>query len=267
MEVFAFNDYREYLSYRIKSDEKGRGYQKKLALAAECQSSYLSQVLMGSANLTLDQAMGLCQFWEFDSDESDYFLSLVQWARSGKKSLRSHLEKKMDKLRVKRRKLSDRFKEAGQITQGQEIEYYSTWYLPVIHTMVSVPKLRKPEAIAKALNLELNVVEKALNSLKAIGLVEELREGWTNTARSIHLKSDSPLNFAFHSNIRQMAARDIQKNEPGQSIHYSAIHSLSERDFDRLKEMMISLIERSRSLVADSKEETAIVFGLDFFRC
>lgn len=266
MEVFGFSEYREYLNHRIESDQEGRGYQKKLATAAGCQSSYLSQVLSGHANLTSEQAIGLCAFWEFNEDETGFFMALVQYERAGTPKLREHLLDQMNKLRTKKRTLSNRFHEAGEITPGQEQEYYSTWYLPLIHTMVAVPRFRRVDAIAKSLSLSAAVVEKALHTLMKIGLVEEKDGFWTNTARSIHLKSSSPLNFAYHANMRQLANRDMQQSEPGQHIHYSAVYSLSEKDFDRLKQQFIDAIEESRKVVRDSREETAVVFGLDFFR-
>ncbi|MEY4630353.1 MAG: hypothetical protein RIQ81_473 [Pseudomonadota bacterium] len=266
VEIFGFSDYREYMTHRISSDEEGRGYQKKLAVAAGCQSSYLSQVLSGQANLTVEQAVGLCVWWQFDEDETDFFLALVQIDRAGTPKLREHLQQKIDQLRTRRRKLSNRFRDAGEITPGQETEYYSTWYLPIIHTMVSVPRFRKPAAIAAALSMPQSAVESALANLEKAGLVQQKDGLWSNTARSIHLKSDSPLNYVYHGNIRQLAGRSMQRTEPGQSIHYSAVYSLSEKDFDRLKQQFITAIEESRSVVRDSKEEAVVVFGLDFFR-
>lgn len=266
MEVFGFSDYREFVTHKIQTDHSGRGYQKKLALAAGCQSSYLSQVLSSQANLTVEQAIGLCSYWSFDEDETEFFITLVQHDRAGTVKLKEHLLTKMEAIRVKRRKLSTRFQTTSQITPGQELEYYSTWYLPVIHTMIAIPSFRYPRAIATQLNLELQTVENALVSLQKSGLAEKTDHGWINTARSIHLKSESPLNFAYHNNIRQMAGRAMQKSKPGENIHYSAVYSLSQSDFDKLKQQMINTLEESRKVVMDSKEETTAVFAMDFFR-
>lgn len=266
MEVFGFSDYREYVTHRIQTDTEGRGYQKKLAVAAGCQSSYLSQVLSSQANLTVEQAMGLCSYWSFDEDETEFFMTLVQHDRAGTMKLKEHLLGKMDVIRVKRRKLSTRFQATSTITAGQELEYYSTWYLPVIHTMIAIPGFRQPKSIAAQLNLELQTVEDALTALQKSGLAEKTEFGWTNTARSIHLKSDSPLNYAYHNNIRQLAGRAMQKSKPGENIHYSAVYSMSQADFDKLKQQMIATLEESRKVVIDSKEETTAVFALDFFK-
>ncbi len=266
MKVFGFSNYRDYLSFRLQSDEEARGYQKKLATAAGCQSSYLSQVLSTQANLTPEQSIGLAAFWNFDEDETEFFLSLVQHDRAGTPKLREHLLAKMEVLRIKHRTLSNRFQHVPAITDKVELEYYSTWYLPVIHTMVAVPEFRHAKAIARQLNLAVEVVENALETLARAGLAEKMDYGWTNAAGSIHLKSESPLNYVYHRNIREIAGRTMQQRNPGENVHYSAIYSLSKSDFDRLKQQMVAMLEESRSVIINSKEETAAIFALDFFQ-
>ena len=266
MEIFGFSDYRDYMKFRIDTADEGRGYQKKLAAAAGCQSSYVSQVLSCQANLTLEQSIGMCAFWDFDEDEIEFYLTLVQNERAGNIRLREHLLEKMEVLRTKRRTLSNLFQDVTAITSGQELEYYSTWYFPVIHTMVAIPEFRLAKNIAQQLNLSEDVVDNALDTLARMKLVESTPNGWINTARSIHLKSSSPLNYAYHDNIRTMANRSMQQAQPGENIHYSAIYSLSKKDFDSLKQQMIAMLEETRSVVIKSKEEAAVVFALDFFR-
>jgi hypothetical protein len=80
MEIFGFNDYRSYLSHRLANDDEGRyrGYHKKLADAARCQSSHLSQVLASNANLTLEQAMGLASFWNMNAQELSFFCPAIR---------------------------------------------------------------------------------------------------------------------------------------------------------------------------------------------
>ena len=112
----------------------------------------------------------------------------------------------------------------------------------------------------------MEVAENALETLSRADLVEKMDYGWTNTARSIHLKSDSPLNYTYHKNIREIAGRTMQQGNPGENVHYSAIYSLSKTDFDRLKQQMITMLDESRSVIIKSKEETAAIFALDFFQ-
>ena len=57
--IFVFEDYREYLKTKIEENKLIRGYQSKLATAAGCQRSILSQTVKGKMDLSRDQAAGL----------------------------------------------------------------------------------------------------------------------------------------------------------------------------------------------------------------
>jgi uncharacterized protein (TIGR02147 family) len=265
-EVFGFSDYRGYLAHRIQTTDEGRGYQKQLAAAARCQSSYLSQVLSANANLTPEQAFGICQFWEFDKDETDFFMGLVSLERAGTPKLRDYVAGEIESIRVKRSKLSDRFDQGTPVTHEQKVEYYSNWYMPVIHTMVAIPRFRQAPAIARQLSLPIATVEGALQRLENSGMVEKTGDGWINKARDIHLRSDSPLNYHYHNVVRMLANRRMQETTPGEGIHYSALYSLSEADFAKIKQELISMMEKTRATVVASPEETVAAFNLDFFR-
>ncbi|NDE15264.1 TIGR02147 family protein [bacterium] len=265
-EVFGFSNYRDYLSHRIQTTEEGRGYQKQLAIAAKCQSSYLSQVLSGNANLTLEQAFGICHFWDFDKDQTDFYMALVSKERAGTPKLRDYIDAKIEAIRVKKANLSNRFDENQSVNPEQKVEYYSNWYMPVIHTMVAIPRFRQAPAIARQLNLPVETVDYALNQLEKSGLVAKTADGWTNTARDIHLRSDSPLNYHYHNMVRMLANRRMQESTPGESLHYSAVYSLSESDFAKIKQELLTMLENTRLTVLSSPEETAAAFTLDFFR-
>ncbi len=265
-EVFGFSSYRDYLSHRIATTEEGRGYQKQLAIAAKCQSSYLSQVLSGNANLTFEQAFGISQFWEFDKDQTDFFMTLVSLERAGTPRLRDYLVDEIEAIRVKRSTLSSRMEHRPAVDPDPNIEYYSNWYMPVIHTMVAIPRFRQAQAIARQISLPLETVESALDQLRDSGLVQQTADGWINTARDIHLRSDSPLNYHYHNVVRMLANRRMQESAPGENIHYSAIYSLSESDFARIKQDLLTMLDKTRTTVIASTEETVAAFTLDLFR-
>ena len=54
---FSFKDYKALLHWRIEtSPRRGRGVRAALAQAMKVQSAYLSRVLNGDADLSLEQA-------------------------------------------------------------------------------------------------------------------------------------------------------------------------------------------------------------------
>ena len=60
-----------------------------------------------------------------------------------------------------------------------------------------------------------------------------------------------------HSNWRQKAVSE--------GVHYTSVYSISQKDYQHLKEKMLDLIEYSRKVVGPSKEEELICFACDIF--
>ena len=82
--LFEFRDYKAYLRQALeRRREHERGSQARLAESLRCQSAYLSMVLRGSADLSIEQADGVNVFLAHSAKESHFFLILVQRARAG----------------------------------------------------------------------------------------------------------------------------------------------------------------------------------------
>jgi len=265
MQLFGFESYREYIRYRINAGDNARGYQRRMAEAAHCQPSYISQVLSQKANLTLEQAIGLCILWEFDPMGTDYFLNLVNFERAGNDKLKKHYRKLIERTRNEKQKLSERFSGQAKIMHGEEVFYYATWYIPVIHTLLAIPGEGDPNKIAKRLSIDIDATINAIERLIQMGLVERKNGLLSLTNKSIHLQSDSPMNHSYHTNIRNLASRSLQQSRPGMNLHYSAIYSLSKEDAAKLKQQLIDAISKQRSTVVKSEEEVVAVCGIDFF--
>jgi transcriptional regulator with XRE-family HTH domain len=73
MQVYSHSNYREFIKDKARENRGQSGYKTRMAKAAGCQLSYLSQVLRGSANLTLEHAVGLSKLWELNEEETEIF--------------------------------------------------------------------------------------------------------------------------------------------------------------------------------------------------
>src|SRR5213595_3742322 len=91
-DTFEYVDYRSYVSDLLASQpKKGHGFRSKLATVIGCRPAYITLVLKGQANLSLEQADLLCAHFGLTSEEADFFLLLVQFERAGSASLRQRL--------------------------------------------------------------------------------------------------------------------------------------------------------------------------------
>src|ERR1700692_4612304 len=107
-DVFEFNDYRKFLEAQIAGNSSERGYQTKLSKAAGCKGSFLSQALHSHVNLTPDHAAGLCRFWNFDDDETDWFIELLTLARAGSPEMKKVCTRRLKEIEKRRTNLKER---------------------------------------------------------------------------------------------------------------------------------------------------------------
>ncbi len=75
--VFLFDNYRDFLLEWLNAEKDAKGIRTRLAEAACCQPSYLSQVLSGNASLSLDQLHGVSRHLNLSADEWEYLRELA----------------------------------------------------------------------------------------------------------------------------------------------------------------------------------------------
>lgn len=263
--IFAFHDYRTYLRKRIESEETSRGLITQMASAARCQRSHLSRVISGTLHLTPDQALGLTRYWNFNDEETDYFLTLVDRERAGSPELRDRLGKKLQASRRKQEDLTKRLKRMEVIPTGVDTSYYSAWYWSAIHILVSIPEYQTVETISRRLALPETMVKTCLETLEQQEFVKRSGGKWKIGTASIHLPRNTPVIGIHHNNWRQKAVMDaVQPDSDG--VHYTVIQSISVSDFEKLKAMMLRWIDEYAAVASPSKEEELICFACDLFR-
>lgn len=246
-----------------EKNQDHRGYHKAMSAAADCQPSFLSQVFRSKTHLTPDQAAGLCDFWAFTTDETEYFLSLVHYERSGSKKYRHLLKEKLDSLRQANALVSKRLQHQGTIELELQTRYYSDWYWAVIHIMTSVPKFQDPSRIAAVLGLDFELVLKVLKELRTMSLVQQDGHRWTIGANELHLDRSSPFNVMNQKNFRQFVQNSLSRDKPD-DLHFCAVYGLSVKSYQTIREMLLNFMSSANKEVLESKEEQAACLALDF---
>ena len=264
MSPFLFQDYKEFLKAQVKAHQSHRGYRSLLAEAAGCQLSFLSQVLHSHVHLTPDQAAGLAKYWGLDSDERDYFLELVHLGRASSRTLREIQHKRLEELRRKREDLAQRFKKPAALGLEHQAQYYGSWHFSAIHMILTIPEFQAPEAIAKRLSLSREIVQDALEKLAQMDLAVRKGDLWQAVPKDIHLARTSAFTSMNHMNWRSRAVLNSSKAD-SKSLHYTAVHTLSEDDFEKLREMILKFLDGVRETVRPSKEEELACFTMDWF--
>jgi uncharacterized protein (TIGR02147 family) len=266
MNLYEFDSYKKYVAKKIDYlSENERGLRTQIAEHIQCQLSYLSQVLNGKPDFTLEQACRLNNFFHHDKDESRYFILLVEMARSGSSDLREHFQEQLRELKTQSFELKKRLKVKDEIPLAAQHTYYSTWFYSAVHIALAIPELQRPAQIAQRLNLPEEMVVKAIKFLVDIGLVELKGKSYEFTKRHVHLGSESEFIQRHHINWRSQALQSVEKNL-ATDLHYSNVVSLSKEDFEKIKEMVIENLKAVREVTKPSKAEDLCAITFDIFR-
>lgn len=266
LRLFDFDDYCAYLKAVIAAQpRRGHGYRSQLAKVIGCHIAYVSQVLAGKADLSLEQAEALNGHLGHSESQADYFLLLVQSARAGSVPLRARLRNKIDLLRGKQNQLRHRIEQTDKVADEHMPKYYSSWIYPACHIATTLEKPPTSRDLARLLRVSEDTVVKTMRFLSQAGLVNETGSGWTPGISRVFLKSDSPLIVSNHRNWRLRALSEIEA-DPSRGLHFSGLFSLSETDAIQIRTELLEKIEEVRSVVKASRAEELQVLGLDFFK-
>jgi uncharacterized protein (TIGR02147 family) len=266
VKVFFFKDYREFILHKIEEAGGPKGYRQRLSEAARCTGAFLSQVLNSHVHLTADQAVGIAKFWHLDDEESEYFLDLVQLARASTPSLRSLIEKRMERLRNHYNSIESRVHIKGKLSPENAQLYYTSWIYSAIHVALSVPALQNIGELSTRFRLPLEVVQRVLADLENMGLASREAPGvFRSTVAQIHLPSHSPFATIQHNNWRQKAIVAQSELAPSEMFSYTAVHSLARKDIDALRALLLDFVEKSNKVVLPSVEEDVVCVLIDLF--
>lgn len=264
MDLYKFDNYREYLKEKFSGKGKSRGTRSPLVEFLGCQLSFFNQVLTFRSHLSLEHAYKTSEYLGFDTDEQEYFLTLVQKDKSGSVSLENYFKNKIITIKKERELISKRVKVTTSLTIKDQMKYYSKWYFSAIHILSALPSFNYPEEISAHLKIDLMVTKKALSFLIKSGFVISTEKGLNIGATRIHLNLDSDMLPRHHSNWRIKAIEAVD-NQGKNSLHYSSILGISQKDIIIIKEKILILIQEIEPIIQDSAEESPVVFLCDFF--
>ncbi|MCM2279819.1 MAG: DUF4423 domain-containing protein [Oligoflexia bacterium] len=263
--IFEHTDYKQVIRQMLS--QKGEwGEISRLAAAAGCQRSYLSKVINAHIHLTPDHGAGLCRYWGFDSQQSEYFLALLELARCASRTYRDYLEQKLARLRAQWEEASKRQGRTQVLTGEREALYYSSWQWTAIHIAVSIPELQTVSALSRRLQIPEPLVESVLFSLERMGLIRREAHRWKYSSPQLHVPADSPWVSLHHGNWRQRAVQDALQGPGTGALHYTNVQSMTEQAFMSIKGLFLKTIEEAVKIAGPAKEDELVTVNCDVFK-
>lgn len=262
--IWDFTSYREYLVAQMGAEGTRTGRRKELANHIGVHTTFVSLVLTGRAEFSLEQGEAINQFLGHTDEESEFFLQLILLERAGTVALKRRLKQKVENLRKDRLNISQRIRAKGGVSEKDRERFYSSHVYGAIHVLTSVKDFQEAKALSAALNIPVSRLREQLEFLVRIGLLEEKGGRFRPTSSHVHLPKDSETVLNHHSNWRLHTLNRLRAND-SQDLHYSACVSLSRDDAFRIKEYLLESLGRNLKVIEKSPEETAYVYSMDFY--
>lgn len=216
----------------------------------------------------MEQAFRVAQYFRLKAEEEDYFLKLVEYERCGDAGYKQRLKSQLVALKNQLENFNKRLNVPSLDAFGNSdvaLSYYSSWHWTAIHMAVGIPEYQTPRAIGIRLGLSEEFVLRSLHRLKEFGLVKEQRGKWVMAVSDVHLSGMSPLHSVQHRNWQARASLKAQ-DPTHDGLNYSVVASISRRDFEKVKDLLLASIDDCHRIVRPSPSEELVCLCLDFFR-
>ena len=266
LSIFEYKDYKKFIADWIEhSANKGRGLRKQLAEAIGCQTAFVTHVLSGDYHFSLEQAEACGQWMGLPHAEIEYLLLLVMRQRAGTKSLEKLLSQQIAAKKEELTALKTRLKIQDSMSQEDQMIYYSSWHFAAVHMALLIPELQTLEGLQKHFQFSPTRLRHVLEFLVDKGLIKQEKNIFKSVLPVLHLGLDSPLLNQHHANWRLKAIEAII-GKSTIDLHYSGVTSLSEDDFEWVRERLSLLLEEIVARVKNSKDEKLACLNFDWFQ-
>lgn len=258
MNLFAETDYRQaILALTERRQALERGFTRaRVARDAGLQSSYLSNVLSGRANLNADQLFRIAQSFGLKEEETDYLLLLLEADRCQIPQRRAVLDERIRAVRHAHLKTSAHVSAKKIAADDLSVtEYYLDPYVMIVHVFLGIPRYAKDVSrIAEALGFGMGKLRRVLGTLERLGYAERARDGHYKLVQSHrHLPEDSPLCLPHQILFRLKSADRLPRLAPAQRYAFSVTFSASEEVYDKIRADFLSYVKKCEASVKSVK--------------
>ncbi len=264
--IFQFSsNYRKFLNQWFDRPNAERGEKTRLSEHLNCNIAFISMVLSGKAQLGLEHAIQIADYYQWSNEERDYFVLLVQKDRAGSTALEKYFESKINEVLDQRNRVISNISPIdGKLSEAEEAKYYSHWIYSLIHMGVLIPKLQTKEQLLEYTGLSAKLISDSIDFLRIAGLIEEKNGKFVTGKKRIHLEETSPNINKHHINwrMRGITALDQYQKE---HLHYTAVISLSVEAQKLIRAKILEFIKTLEEPIFKSKDETLVILNLDLF--
>ncbi|MDG0817220.1 TIGR02147 family protein [Bdellovibrio svalbardensis] len=264
--VYEYKDYKKFITDWIANGpHKGRGLRKQLAEAVGCQTAFITHVLGGDYHFSLEQAESCARWMGLNELDSEFLLLLVMHKRAGSKGLQKIFQKQISQKREEHSVLKKRVNISESLSLEDQSTYYSSWHYAAIHMALLNPALQSLDNLQKYFQLPTASLHSTLEFLTTRGFVKHEQGLYKVLKPVLHLEMSSPLILQHHTQWRLKSIEAIGTRRP-ENLHYSGVISLSEDDYEWVREKLSQLLKEAVERLQSSPDEKLACLNFDWFQ-
>lgn len=265
--IFSFDDYRVYLREIIENQPS---HEEKLTIAkiaasARIKPPYLSKCLSNNADLSLDQAHLITIFLNLSAEERDFFLLLVDYAKSYTEEYKKYLKLKIKDAQRKNLKTE---KIISLTKLGEEVisKYYLDPLNLIIHMYATLDRSITIKNIVDSLKISETAAQKTVDNLVQMGLIKIENAALVSIANNLHLPSDSPL-CVPHQKLMKQFIQSFKDLRGGELIGYNTMFTFSANNetYIKIKNEFLQFLKRADQLIEKSPSTQVYQIQFDLF--
>jgi transcriptional regulator with XRE-family HTH domain len=270
--VFRAPDYRAFVAHCMSQGSgrtKAHGMVQKVAEALGCHPTFVSQLMRGKSQMSVEQALLFSSYFKLTNDETHFFVLLLEKDRAGSVEAKKYFQTQMEKVLRSREAMVERIPELQNAPIAENSPFLRDWLPQAVHQVLQLPLTPNLDIVSHVLGMPKILVHKALLLLEDMGLVKRVGTSngllWTVLETSLHLGNKSAAGLKIHANWRAKLAQEMQSGiRRDGSLHYTAICNLSERDAAEFQSELQAFLDTWRQRLANSVHQKTCLVCLDF---
>lgn len=268
MNLFNYINYRKFLNEWLKDSKSGalkeRMNASGLANLLRVHPTFISQVLIGKKDLSLEHALDLSKHLSLNLREKEYFLLLVQHEKAGSHDLKLFFENQIKAAREEQLNLGKNLSEFKTLDDEKKAIFYSSWIYAAVWAVCGIGSGFTAEKVAAYFQLDRKDAIDILTFLTSVALLNQKDGVYTMGSQHIHVSNESPFVGRHHTNWRLRALHRLDRLQKEELI-FTAPMSIAQKDFLVLRDKVTALIKEVVEIAKDSEAEDLACLNIDLF--
>ncbi len=250
-------------------DEIPHGAKNKLAKIIQCHPTYVAQILRGIVLMSQEQALLFCKEFDFNDQQTDFFLILLNIERAGTLALKNYYETKKNQLESKLGEVGRSLK-ASQLDEQFEEEFFSNWDFQSIYAALTLYGLKRSfKKITESLGIATDRANYILAKLQEFKMVTEINGKWTVNNTKIHFNGKNPearQKFHLAWRLKALEKNFVSSAKDKDNFNFSSIITLNKTYHEKLIMMLKKLIQDFSQDIDAIETDSISVLNIDFFQ-